>query len=116
MHTTTMHSIASARMLGHLFFQKGVLPLALDPLSERSNEVVARVCGSSSRPSSLLSSRASSGVCSVDLFECCDSAVRDERVDFCEAGRELGVRVEPHCASGDSMADKVKGNKEQPGP
>jgi hypothetical protein len=102
-----MHSIASARMLGHLFFQKGVLPLPLplDPLSVRSNDVVAGVRGSSSRPLSLLSSRASSGVCSVDLLECCDCAVRDERVDFCEAGRALGVRVEPHSASGDSMAN-----------
>jgi len=70
-------------MLGHLFFQKGLLslPLPLEPLSVRSSEVVAGVRGASSSSSlSLLCSRASSGVCSVAplcpvvlLDDLCDS-------------------------------------------
>jgi hypothetical protein len=93
-------------MLGHLFFQKGVLllPLALEPLSVRRSAAEAGVRGVSSRSSSLLSSRASSGVCSVVRLDLCDGVDRVERVDLLEAGRELGVREAPHCASCDSMA------------
>jgi hypothetical protein len=58
---------------------------------------------SSGLPLSLLSSRDSSGVCSVVLLDCWERADRDERADFCEAGRELGVRVEPHVCSGVSI-------------
>lgn len=105
-------------MLGHLFFQNGVLalPLPLEPLSVRSSEDVAAVCGASASSSlSLLSSRARSGVCSVVLLlDLCDGVERDERVDLWEAGRELGVREEPHCASGDSMAGECV-RLEQPG-
>lgn len=114
MHTTETLRITSASMLGHRFFQRGVLPLALEPLSVRSSEAEAGVRGASSRSSSLLFSRASSGVCSVVRLDLCDGVDRIERVDFWEAGRELGVRVEPQCASGDSMADEMEGN-EQPG-
>lgn len=107
MKTTTRHSITSASMLGHRFFHKGILPLRSGPLIDRNSDVVAGVASSSwSWPLSLLSSCASSGVCSVVLLEFCDRAERadrDERADFCEAGRELGVRVEPHVASGVSM-------------
>jgi hypothetical protein len=106
--TTAILRTTSASILGHLFFQNGVLPLVLDPLSVRSNEAEAGVRGASSRSSSLLSSRASSGVCSVVRLDLCDGVDRDERVDFWETGRELGVRVEPHCASGVSMVVEME--------
>lgn len=84
------------------------MPLRSEPLNDRNSDVVAGVRSSpSARPLSLLSSCASSGVCSVVLLEFCDRADRadrDERADFWEAGRELGVGVEPHVASGVSMA------------
>jgi hypothetical protein len=107
MHTIAILSTTRASILGHLFFQKGVLvlPLVLEPLSVRRNAAEAGVRGVSSRSSSLLSSRASSGVCSVVRLDLCDGVDRVERVDLLEAGRELGVREEPHCASCDSMAD-----------
>jgi hypothetical protein len=104
MNTTVIHNSTSASMLGHLFFQKGALPLPDVTPSDRSNEVVAGVVSSVSRPWSLRSSRASSGVCSVVLLDLCDGAERAERVDLWEAGRELGVRVSPHVCSGESMA------------
>jgi hypothetical protein len=106
MQMARMHSMTRARMLGHRRFHRGALPLAEDALSERNSEVVAGVRSSSSAaasPWSLRSSLASSGVCSVVLLEACDCREREERVDFCEVGRELGVRVEPHGPSGVSM-------------
>jgi hypothetical protein len=47
----------------------------------------------------------------VVLLDLCDCADRDERVDFREAGRELGVRVSAHCAWGDSMAVEMQGKQ-----
>lgn len=91
-------------MLGHRLFQTGALPLLRDDaLSDRSRRVSAGVRASSS-PWSLRSSFTSSGVCSVVRLEVCDWRERDERVDFWDVGRELGVRVEPHGPSGVSMA------------
>lgn len=99
-------------MLGHRFFHSGTLSLPEEPLKVRSSDRVAGVrCSSSGRSSSFRSSCASSGVCSVVLLECCDRADREERVDFCEAGRELGVRVEPHVASGVSITVQVEKNE-----
>jgi len=111
MNTTTKQSIARASMLGHRFFHSGIfLSLPDEPLSDRNSDVVAGVRSSSSGWSlSLLSSCDSSGVCSEVLLDCFERADRDERADFWEAGRELGVRVEPHVASGVSMAVSPEG-------
>jgi hypothetical protein len=86
-------------MLGHLFFQNGFLSsfaLAEPPLSDRSSDVVAVACSASSSPSSF-SSRSglayNGETSSGSLPEACERAVRDERPDFWEAGREL-ARVE----------------------
>jgi hypothetical protein len=95
-------------MLGHLFFQNGFLSLEVEPgLCDRSSDVVAGVCSSSSSLS-LLSPLARSGVTSDVRLERCERADRVERVDFWEAGRELGVRVEAHGPSGVSMAVGVR--------
>jgi hypothetical protein len=94
-------------MLAHLRFHTGVfvLPLADDALSERSRRAWAGERSGAS-PWSLRSSRsslASSGVCSVVRLEVWLCREREERVDFWDVGRELGVRVEPHGPSGVSM-------------
>ena len=110
MKIMAMKRMTRASMLGHLFFQAGAfLPLAKDPLSERRSDVVAGVCSPvscCSSSSSLRSSRTSSGVCSEAdvLLEGRDRGEREERADFCEAGREL-VLVEAHGPSGVSMAE-----------
>ena len=93
-------------MLGHLFFQMDALPLSDDALNDRNSRAWAGVRSSSS-PWSLLSSLARSGVCSVVRLEVCDCLEREDRVDFCDVGRELGVWVEPHGPSGVSMMMKV---------
>jgi hypothetical protein len=111
MKTIAMHNMTSASMLGQRFFQNGTLALLPEgeSPSDRSSDVVAGDGWSSSSssasvcPWSLLSSRESSGVCSVVRLDCCERTDGDERVDFFEAGRELGVRVEPHVCSGVSI-------------
>lgn len=84
-------------MLGHLFFQNGFLSSVLleDPLllSDRSSDVEAVACSSSSSSFSFSSDLASNGEASDGGLEICEAAVPEERPDFCEAGREL-VRVE----------------------
>lgn len=93
MSITEIHSKTSASILGHLFLQKGFLPLSDEPPSERNNEVVAGVSGcSSSSPWSLRSSLARSGVCSVVRLEGCDRADRDDRADLREL-RLVDLRV-----------------------
>lgn len=106
MATTTKHNATSARMLGQRLRHIDVLLVPKEPLSDRKSDVVAGVCvpSASSWPWSLLSSCASSGVCSVLRIDRWERADRDERADFCEVGRELGVRVEPQVPSGVSMA------------
>jgi hypothetical protein len=90
-------------MLGHLRFHTGVfLPLPDDALSERSRRAWAGERSGSS-PWSLRSSFASNGVSSVVRLEVWLCREREERVDFWDVGRELGVRVEPH-GSGVSIA------------
>lgn len=106
MPITTRQSITRASMLGHLRFQAGVLPLAEEALRERSRRVWAGERSSSS-PWSARWSLMSSGVSSVVRLEVWERCEREERVDFCEVGRELGVRVEPHGPSGVSMVEVV---------
>lgn len=112
MATTTIHNTASASILGHRLFHSGALPLPDDPLSDRNSDVVAGVCAPASWPWSDRSSGASSGVCSVVRLDWWDRADGDERADWWEAGRELGVRVEPHVSSGVSMAVRIQRNGE----
>jgi hypothetical protein len=86
---TTAKSNKRATMLGHLFRRiDRFVPEA--PLRERNSDVLAGVWTISSS-SSLLSALASSGVCSVDLFEGIERAEREDRADFWEAGRESMV-------------------------
>jgi hypothetical protein len=65
-------------MLGHLLRQK------LD-LCDSATDAVSTV----SYPSSLLSSRTSSGVCSVAGLDGAECRERDDRPDLWEAGRAL---------------------------
>lgn len=105
-NTTAMHSKSNASKLGHRFFQKGVLPPSLEPpIKERNSEVVAVACSSSSlsSPWALRSSLDKRGVTSLAVFEGCERVDREDRADFWEAGREVGVAVEAHGLSGVSM-------------
>lgn len=91
-------------MLGHLFFHNEDL-LSPDPSNDWSNELDAGVCdpSSASSPASLLSSLTSNGVSSVVRLDGCERRDRDDRRDFWEAGRELGVCVDVQGPSGVSM-------------
>lgn len=95
-------------MLGHRFFHTGVLVRFDESLSDRNSDRVAGVRGGSCSvsSSSLRSSRASRGVCSVVLLEGNERADRDERMDLLEAGRE----VEPRVVSGVSMVNQKQRN------
>jgi hypothetical protein len=105
--TMAMLRITSARMLGHLRFHRGVLPLD-ELFNECLSDAVADVWDSLSSSSSLSSARANSGVCSVLLMDGVERA-DGERADFVdfvdlwEAGRELGVVDEAHGSSDESM-------------
>jgi len=79
--TITMHKMRSARILGHLLFQAGVLPLDA-PFSEGNSgdEAVAWASVSSSSPLSV--DLTSKGVCSVALVDSLERADREERVDW----------------------------------
>jgi hypothetical protein len=93
--TTATHSINSARILGHRFRHVHFVPF---PWPDSSSESVSAVSSSSS----LLSSRASSGVSSVVRLDGCDSREREDRPDFWEAGREgreLGAVESMFCTS-----------------